>query len=257
MVDAAIISKIQKVMTLAERGGTPEEAAAAAAKVQQLLFRHNLTMTDVTAVSDAQNIKAQYANTTVNLGVERRQVVGWRRDLLAALARLNFCYPLLWRGEPNMQLIGKPENIAAVVQMYEYLATTIDRLSAEGWEMTKKNNGGKAPTVWSDVVYKYIPQHAKNYRGSFSQGAVYTVVDRLKAQRDADIHEHAGSTALMVVTERELEQAANNYYSNIGKAKTKRMDMDANAYESGQRAGAKIGLGKQVGDGANKRALNA
>jgi hypothetical protein len=83
----AIIRKAKALINLKDHPNTsPEEAAAAASRLQALMTRYNL---DVAAVSapDASEYEAQdYDLNSVKAGN-----VGWRRVLMAELCATNFC----------------------------------------------------------------------------------------------------------------------------------------------------------------------
>lgn len=252
----AMLVRIQKLMALTT-SPSEGEATAAAEMVQKLLFKYNLTMAQVDTAKQAngqRDIRTKYQNNTVSLGVERGQVANWRRDLMYQIARHNFCRSLQWAGQPRMQLIGQPHNVEAVIQMFDYLTAAIDRLSAEGWEQAKAENGGKAPLVFvrTKKTYGYFPQHAKQYRSSFSHGAVSRVSARLREMRDALRTADAESMALVVVSDKELTEAVNSFYSSLSRKTVSRPGIDSAAYAAGQAAGNKISLDKQVAGGAAK-----
>ena len=63
------IETIQKLLNLAARGGTPEEAANAAAKAQDLLNKYNLSVDTVTgATQDGKREEAKVAGQARNKG---------------------------------------------------------------------------------------------------------------------------------------------------------------------------------------------
>lgn len=62
-----ILERIRKLKALAERGGTPEEAEAAAAKIRQLIADYGLDQADVDA--------AEISVAAVELGRSKRQIV--------------------------------------------------------------------------------------------------------------------------------------------------------------------------------------
>lgn len=246
----AVLTRIQKLLALSQ-SPNEHEAAAAAAKAQELLFKYNLSMMDVQTGDKKRPVIERYNRRTVVLG-KKREVLNWRRDLLRSLARLNFCRTVDVIGAEYTNLIGEDHNIEVVLNLYDYLFATIERLSAEGWEATKRENGGKAPVVWSDVVHRYVSQHAKNYRSSFSHGAVHSVIDRLNDQQAKSVVD-AGSNALVVIAEEELTEAVNHIFSNsLVRRKQLRSDLDARAFGAGKEAGKRISLMDEVDSGRTK-----
>lgn len=244
----AILTRIQKLLALSQ-SPNEHEAAAASAKAQDLLFKYNLSIFDVDA-SGQRSVGERYGRRTVLLG-KKRDVLNWRRDLLRSLARLNFCRTVDVIGAEWTNLIGEEHNATVVLNLYDYLFATIERLSAEGWEATKRENGGKAPIVWSEVVHNYVSQHAKNYRSSFSHGAVHAVIDRLNSQRK-DSEAASDSSALVVISEQELNEAIDFHFNKLVRRKESRADLDARAFGAGKEAGKNISLMDQVDSGKIK-----
>jgi len=257
----AVLDKLAKIMALTT-SPSEGEATAAAEMAQKLLFKYNLSMTQVDARKQATNaprdIRERYTNNSVDLGVARGQVTNWRRDLMFSLARNNFCRALQWKGLPTMQLIGQPHNVEVVMEMFAYLTEAIDGLSLQAWEQAKAENGGKAPLTWHETpkVYGWHPQHAKQYRSSFSHGAVARIAERLYQMRQALRDESAASKALVVIVDQELNDAVSAHYSSVSRTAVARVNVDTTAYNAGKRAGDKIGLDKQVKSG-KQEALNA
>lgn len=132
-VPLAAILKIQKLLALAACGGATEgEASSAMEKAQYLMSTHNLHMADV--ASRGLNTEARLKS-----GMTDRTVYKWRRELMAKVAKLNFCYSAtnftykrkggdIFEG---FTLIGRESNVASTRVMYDYLVQTIERLARE------------------------------------------------------------------------------------------------------------------------------
>lgn len=133
-VPLATILKIQKLLALAACGGATEgEASSAMEKAQYLMSAHNLHMADVASrggKTDEARLKS---------GMTDRTVYKWRRNLMAKVAKLNFCYSAtnythkrkggdIFEG---FTLIGRESNVASTRVMYDYLVQTIERLARE------------------------------------------------------------------------------------------------------------------------------
>ena len=82
----SILNRIRKLNNLTEeRGATPEEAASAAAKVQAMLFEHNLSLSDVDT-GEPEGHAEPYGKTEYDLGATVR-TVQWKRTLLSGAER--------------------------------------------------------------------------------------------------------------------------------------------------------------------------
>lgn len=193
-----IINRIQKLMALTEgRGATEAEAALAASHVQRLLAEHNLSMAHVEASGGSSGKDGKRERT----GVDRKQVYKWQRELMAALAELNYCKPLTkWEfrngGKVKVfagyELIGRSANVATTAAMFDYLLHAIERVARD--------------EVKDPALY------FTRYAHSFKEGASVRLVERLQqkkreivAQADRDAREqkarasHPGSTGTAVV----------------------------------------------------------
>lgn len=129
--DEEIILKIQKLLRLAERAGTPEEAAAAAAKAQELQESYRIS---ALALEEETGTKE-----TIGKGELHAESVrsAWRDSLGSALARANGCKTYQQRhgrigygGRTFQMLIGRPSDQQAVRELYFSLVMAIEALSA-------------------------------------------------------------------------------------------------------------------------------
>lgn len=145
--DTDILRKTQKLLDLAAKAGTPEEAAAATAKANEWMEKYNLTsaMLEKTAGKDGKREQAAVTGGQYT----------WQRELWRSVAYLNFC--LYWTQEYNAvrtrrekathydrvyekgsiitrkrhAIVGRVVNVAATKAMATYLEQTIARLLRE------------------------------------------------------------------------------------------------------------------------------
>lgn len=171
------ISLIQKLLTLSKDGGATEaEAALAAEKAQQLMLEHNLTFATV-----EQTGKTGDDGARVKKGLDKRQVYNWQKSLMGSIAELNFCHVMLRYEERGSiygartkvfngyQLIGRAANVASTTVMFEYLVTTIDRL-------TKEHVQDPA---------RYFTKYAHSFR----EGCSDRIIERLQDRQEALLKE--------------------------------------------------------------------
>lgn len=232
MVDQSIIDKLQKIKALADRAGTPEEAAAAAGKLQALLMKHNLTLEAIGAPRTTADRAAGYVNEVFTLKYQD----GWRRLLLQTVANVNLCKMLYVSGSRQTYLVGEPHNVEAVKMTFEYLDTTIVRLSSRSWTTEGKYHG-VGETKWKN-----------NFRG----GAADVVRRRLREQAEAQRADDSQVNALVVVTDAALAEATTRFHPSTTSGRQLAYTSVSSAYHSGKRAGETISLNRQVGEG-NRR----
>ena len=237
-----LIGRIRKLQALNEgRGATPEEAAGAAAKVQAMLFEHNLSLSDV-ATGEPEEAEP-YGKTDYELGANRN-TVQWKRTLLYGIAKTNFCMAVTQSGKTTMTLIGKKSNIEVVVYLYLYLSREVERLAKEE---TKTVLAGKAA-----------------YQTSFCRGAANTIYHRLKAerQRAETVATHYGtakatSNALILRNaDADLQAAILKIYgAPLRTAFTRSSIGNHDGYQAGKAAGQSISINRGVGHGRQSRQL--
>lgn len=102
-----ILERIRKLKALAERGGTPEEAEAAAAKIRQLIAEYGLDQADV----DAAEISA----AEVELGRKKRQVLD---QLVGCVAYACGCASILQYTRQGLLVIYLGPDPAPVIATY-------------------------------------------------------------------------------------------------------------------------------------------
>lgn len=213
----AILSKVQALMNKTVANGcTQEEAAAAAALAQSILFKHNLSMAQAKGFKkeEAESIRK---HTT---GVRGAKVsYRWRKQLTNFIANYNWCSVISDEGDAQrIWIIGKSSNVAVVEYLAEVVGDEIHRLAQRAADSRK-------------------------YYLSFCQGAIAAIVKRLHTQQKENIRAASGSQALVVQSKEELEQAVAQYFPELKEVKNSAVG-DLDAFVDGVRAGAKIPMNK-------------
>ena len=131
-----IIDKIRKLLALAERGGTEAEALVAMSKVQELLTKHNLSLSSI----------AQGSESTMTREVKDYPWnQSWIKAVYAGIARLYFCKCYVeHKGTEKLSvyLIGEPVNIATATYVADVVIAACRRQAKEYATMTRKEFGG-------------------------------------------------------------------------------------------------------------------
>lgn len=184
--DDAVLKRLQGLLNLAAKNSSPEEAASAAAKAQELLARYNLdahTVENATAVKDGRREKA-----LVDGGAYQHQ-----RDLWRAVAQLNFClywtqsYEVWdkrrimrdpydgrrhlspgWVVRKRHMLVGKIVNTRATQALAGYLAQAVERNLME--------------RLHGDANEKNL-QRFSSWAASYRKGATRRVIEKVEAKR--------------------------------------------------------------------------
>lgn len=222
-----VIARIRKLDALTQSSNAGE-AANAAAKVQEYLFKFNLSMDDVgVEVDDSKTYVNEPYNTFTAVAWD--SLFEWRRMLIEGIARTNFCRTIIpvkhKRQQPNVNIVGRRANIEVVEYLFEYLVREITRLAEDEWNTTG---------FYSVAIPK------QQWRNSFYIGAASAVLKTLREQR-AHSERQAGSsgTALATRSDTEVMEALAAFYPNLSKGKAIKVK-DATAYFAGREAGASI-----------------
>lgn len=217
-----ILSRVQALMNkTVEKGCTPEEAAAATALAQNLLFKHNLSLAQAKDHKKADK-EAIKNHTTKVQGA--KVSYRWRQSLANCIASYNWCSVIVDARGETIWIIGKPSNVAVVEYLSEIIGDQIHKLGQKACD-------------------------SRSFYMSFCRGAVHTIGDRLRSQQEANIKAAAGSTALVVQSEKELKDAVSAYFPKLVKSRQTRIG-NADGYFAGRKAGESIRMDKGIGTGA-------
>jgi len=218
-MDNGILGKIKKLQSLAGNNPSEAEASAAAAKVQELLREHNLSMADVENHGDEP--AEAYDKTEYAIPNANKLTMTWKSVFLHGLAKHNFCSTVRHGGTTRVSIIGKPSNVSAVCYLYETLVSQIERL---------------AMTASLEVL-----ANRAVYQREFCYGAASRILQRLREEKAAAEATSERCMALMVVTGRDLARAVASHFPHLRQT-THRIGGRTNGYGDGQRAGSGIGL---------------
>ena len=179
---ASIMAKITKLLAITEaRGATTAEAATAVAKVQALLFAHNLTIADI---HDTPRATGPTLHTYDCVGPQMSYP--GRHELMHIIATHHFCTVVADMKGRRHLVIGKPHNVAVCVYVHTSVSQQIHRLAYA--ETRRVMHGG-----WWSVFYR-----------GFWRGACGAIHQRL-AQQSATQTAAARGNALVVQSRAELE----------------------------------------------------
>jgi hypothetical protein len=229
-----IVEKIEKLLSLST-SPNEAEAIAAFAKAQELMLRHNLSMKDVEKVKSQQDEqKVDYEPI-----YSAKKVLVWRTILAYGVSVSNHCVSLTARydGEAYIVLVGRKINTTTAKIQFEYLATTVERISKEVKPSNRVSPG--------------------RYRNSFRMGMAYRLQERMveisEKQKQEGIlatEDSVGASALVVCSLYDtLKQEANDFVNkkvNLKESKKTKFNISAEGYYAGMEVGESISLSKQI-----------
>jgi len=213
-----IYDKLAKLKALEERAGTPHEAEQAAAAATRLIARFNL---DEAALRQKLGKKAQ------PLSFVEQKLDGikfsWQRSLLYVCATHNQCMSLSFVGTKTASVFGPATAVPLVVTLYRSLEKTVEHLTRQGF-----------------LAERHIYTTPKLWKTSYRLGCVSGINQALKAAFEVAVEQTENGSALVLVTQEQLQQEFTNTF---GKTRTLATpDFDQAAYASGYRDGRNVNV---------------
>lgn len=234
-----VTARIAKLLKLAERSSSPEEAATAAAKAADLMTRYEIERDSVeTTVPTAE--EPIESTDDAPLDQMKKYMIGWKLRLADIVARHRKCKMTYVRCLGEINLIGRRNEIQTVRYLYAYLVSEIERITKE-----RASGRGKA------------------YANSFRLGMVDTIRDTLEISEYALIREMKREAEASVNSDRALvrvnaalekrekekevvDEWANSHYV-IRTVKARDPRVEPNAYHAGVAAGSAVVVTKARG----------
>ena len=233
-ITADLVQRLQKVRALTE-SSVPGEAAAAAAKLQEILLKYNLEMEDIE--EESPEADDRYVKEELELAATSGNMINWRRILLSGIARSLMCAAFGYKGTPKMVIVGQKHNIEIVRHFYDYLSSEISRLADATWQKARSRT----------------LEHGRSWKSSFYNGAVDIVVQRLEEKYQQVSRRNSETRALVLRNERELDDAVGNLIGRVRRNTVRQRHSEA-GYSRGARAGKRVSLDDPVrGGGASGR----
>lgn len=173
-----ILNKVKNLLALASNNPSEEEATAAALKAQELIAKYNLELTDVEKET-LEISKAEY-----HTGVDK----SWKYGLSRAVAS-NFRVMVYWVGKRDAVFYGYKADVTIAAEVFGYLFKVGEKGARAACRKSYKERGTE-----TGVYYSY------------TRGFTAGVKAALEKQ----------STALMVVTPKEVQESFEGYCQESG-----------------------------------------
>lgn len=178
-----IIEKLAKLKAHAESAeaiGNQEEAAAFAAKFQELLMKHELTMSEIEfkRVASDDPMGREFATGG---GAGQRRL--WQEQLASVIASAFFCRILVYKGSDLIAFVGRETHRQAAEYVYSRLRRELEETSKREYKSLRsklRRNG-------EDL------ENSHGFKTSFRRAYVRTIQQRLKAQRQSEKEQIEGT----------------------------------------------------------------
>lgn len=210
----SIRKKIAALLAKARGTDNMAEAAAFAAKAQELLAKHNLTESDVDPQAPGRT--------------PHRKAPSWRGAVSMAAAHL-FDVIVYRERDGTVVFAGGEGNRVTATLMHDYFVQSIQRAKrkyvAEVRAKVRAENPGITPYL-VDLAVKTLTRNAV-----FERGAASELLARARAQHIAD-------PKMLAIAEQSSPA--------LGKARKNRFRGSATAFAAGRAAGGAIGINRQA-----------
>jgi len=225
-----MVDRVRKLFAKAdsaEKIGSTEEAAAFAAKAQQLAMEHTIAVHELEEAGD-QDEPVEIEDLCVNWLKRAGNVnsaATWLDVLVHALCRAHFCFPIVFKGTKIYRVAGRREDVDVVTYLMRVLSTEANRLA----EAHAKSRVGVRGT-----------------ERAFRAGFATAIAHRLERERHAFVADK--TTALQVFDERTRKaEIAIRAEHEVRDAKPKKQSpLDAAAFEAGYVEGESVSLRRAV-----------
>ena len=240
-----ILSKLRKLMALyegAKKIDSEEEANNAAAKIQNLLTKYNLSMSDIS--EDAAQKPEDLIKSEVSSSYDKNIGGYWRFDLMYTICKWNFCKCFLYgkREDKRMIIFGEEQNLTTVKWMYSMLCTTFVKLGKAKHKVYAKQmeSNGMKPMSWDKYLRNYLPGCAKGLDWKLSN-------ESLKMKKESE-EMSTKITALVVQKSDAIKKHMEDRYHSEKKKVNMPPRTSATAYSEGVKDGQKVNLFKPINE---------
>lgn len=227
-----ILEKIRKLLNITTaNGATPEEAANAAARAQEIMVKYAIEESEL--IKSGQ--KADEKVETKPIGLKGQRINRWKALLAYVFAPSFFCRSFFTPGG-DIWVVGRATDREILIATWECLVYEIQKMAAAEWEKQKR----------------FTEVHGKRWKDSFYQG-VCAVINQRLTKNTCDIvnKDDTGSTAIILANRQDaVVKYMEEKHDNLKKSAKKTADVTG--YVAGVAAGSKLDLSgratKKLGD---------
>lgn len=235
MVEDSILERIRKVQGYLA-SDNPAEAAVAAAKLSELLIRHNLSMSDIPTEDRTRD--DPWINSATDLDGSKK-LTDWRITLGAAIARANLCKVII--SGSHLQWLGRTSNVEVAQYIYETCGNDLQRIADGMWYAIRdllRQNGQESSV------------NGRTWKSTFLMGAAVGVKQKLEDEHKSWQQSDVKITALIVTNDRELSDFVHSEYPRLGYSnRSSGYAQGGNAFGLGVATGKSMSFRQGIGAG--------
>lgn len=252
-----IIDKLAKMLRHQESArqiGSIAEAEAFATRIQELLAKHKLEMSDIQFVEQE---RAEPVGEVVvrpdDMGIKyERRRIEWQEDLAMAIAHANDCRTLISNHSNYAFFVGRKSDREICVALFRYFLNLIVETAEKAASEAKDSERARLKARLSWYTGADLRWHMRDFRESFASG-MSTAIQRRLYERRREMEKEmktaaAESTALIHLKKTSEEIGA--YLDDRFKDRKPRTAKDniaetrhvAEAYRKGHETGERVAL---------------
>lgn len=241
---ASVTDKLTKLIAMEQSArtiGNLQEAEAFAAKVQEMLFKYNLSMTDLEIEEQERDEPIDEERIDI---LKTRQRSQWQEMLAEATAASCFCRSYVILGSSRQVFAGRTSDRQAAIALFGYLAASGKSIcDTEARKARTSNPFGEAAKGRDRYSWQVAERDewARKWRKSFFIGFALAISTRLTKDRLYLSAQSEASTAM--VLRKDVALAAWEKNTTTGQARGLATGgLNRDGYRAGERAGSSINL---------------
>ena len=228
-----VIIKIQKLLSLS-KSPNENEAVAAASKARLLMDQYNLSQFDIGEKLDKDDISM---STTIS----QSRFEEWSMRLFSGVCSVMDCRPVIsvirinGKHVRKLSAVGFSSDKELLKYIYFYLLKTITDLYRAELKLAK-----------AAAAYKFTRKDSFNFKHNFCLGAVQSIIDRLKLERDQNLQKSVNCRDLVINRKATVSGwVSKNLHLKSSKIPNEKT-FNPKAYYKGVNAGSNIKINKAL-----------
>lgn|GEM_PF-3816110 len=241
-----VVAKIKKLLALSQHNPDIHEAAAAAAKAQELMLQYRINQAGVDAQSESREIIEIILHGLTERDGRATRIATWKLQIAKTVAESNGCTTYYTIGS-SIKGVGRESDLQIVKYLFEYVEAQVETLCKAASKLQR------------DTTPRWDKSQGRVYANNFKLGAASTIQARLdsslKQLKETQYKAAcAGNDATALVRldaafsslaahRKEAESFLKENHPRLFTVK-KRFIKDADGWDDGKRAGEHIDLDK-------------
>jgi hypothetical protein len=229
-----MIERVRALLRLAGNNPEPEEAAAAAAKAQEMMLKHSITLAQIADVEGMESaISADQAKMYMQVG---KSQANWR-------AYLGHCVALAHGGTSVVHYDSGTKKYGSYRDGYLHIFAEKDTLPGllETIKILILQIELGAATATANRPNKGV--NARTYKAQWVTGATDVVVRRVNEMHRQVKNESSENSNALVRISNASEDLRNEHYPRLGRGRSARANRYGPGYNDGKEAGRSMSLG--------------